>query len=355
LDNVTHTLFGWTLARSGIGRGTPYATATLLLASNAPDADIVTVFTGGGLEYLASHRGPTHGPLGFAGLGVLTAALVFAYARYRAWRGADRIERPLAYFGRLCAIGAAGVVLHALMDLPTSYGTRLLSPFLPTWYAFDWMPIVDIYLLAILGGGLVLARRRDRSARMRIARGVLALVIFDYTGRALLHDRALAEAAMRTANGTDAPCLARPTLSRHPMALARDVPPRTYLQAAALPTFLSPFEFRIVRQYPRGYELSERTLLRDGPVRALWIDADDGPAIARAAATRTGRVFLAFSRFPAADVETAPSGETTVRFMDLRFMGTPLRLEPHPQARVPSAMTVRLDVRGRVIGEHLGN
>ena len=66
-------------------------------------------------------------------------------------------------------------------------------------------------------------------------------------------------------------------------------------------------------------------------------------------------MFLGFSRFPAADVETRPSGETIVRFMDLRFMGTPLRLEARPQARVPSAITVRFDGHGRVLGERLGN
>jgi membrane-bound metal-dependent hydrolase YbcI (DUF457 family) len=354
LDNITHSLFGWTLARSGVARDLPYATATLILASNAPDADIVTAFTGGGLEYLAAHRGPTHGPLGFAGLGLLTAALVFLYARHRASRARVPIERPLAYFGQLCAIAVGGVVLHALMDLPTSYGTRLLSPFLPTWYAFDWLPIIDIYLLAILAGGLLRARGRSPATRVRIARVVLVLAALDYAGRAVLHDRALARAAARTAGGVTAPCLTRPTLTRHPSALPDGVPPDTCVQAAALPTFVSPFEFRVVRQYPRGYEISQQTLLDDGPVPGLWIDTEDGPPIERAAATRTGRVFLSFSRFPAADVETQRSGETVVRFIDLRFMGTPLRLEARPQARVPSAITIWLDGSGRVLAEHLG-
>ena len=34
------------------------------------------------------------------------------------------------------------VLLHVLMDLPTSYGTRVLSPF--DWRCLvDWMPIID--------------------------------------------------------------------------------------------------------------------------------------------------------------------------------------------------------------------
>jgi len=354
LDNLTHTLFGWTLARSRVARATPYATATLLLASNAPDADIVTVFTGGGLEYLAAHRGPTHGPLGFAGLGVMTGLLVFLFASARAWRDGRAIERPATLLGRLCATGVAGVTLHALMDLPTSYGTRLLSPFLTTWYAFDWMPIIDIYLLLVLAGGLIVARGRPAAVQARIARAVLLLVALDYAGRAVLHDRALDDASARTADGTPSPCLSSPRLSRHPLPIDRGAPSGTCLQAAALPTFVSPFEFRVVRQYPRGYELSERGVLQRRPVKGLWIDAAHGAAFEAAAATRTGRIFLDFSRFPAADVQSRPSGEAVIRVIDLRFMGTPLKLDARPQARAPSAMTVRLDRAGRVVFEHLG-
>jgi membrane-bound metal-dependent hydrolase YbcI (DUF457 family) len=354
LDNLTHTLFGWTLARSRALRSTPYATATLLIASNGPDADVVTVFTGGGLEYLAAHRGPTHGPLGFAGLGIATAALVFLYARFAAWRSGTRVERPAALFGRLCGLGVAGVTLHALMDLPTSYGTRLLSPFLTTWYAFDWMPIVDIYLLAALAGGLLVARGRPAASQARIARLVLLLMALDYTGRALLHHRALADASATAADGTASPCLSSPALSRHPVALDRGAAPATCLQAAALPTFVSPFEFRVVRRYAGGYELSARDLLAGARTAGLWIDAEGGPDVERAAATRTGRVFLDFSRFPAAGVREGPGGESIVRFIDLRFMGTPFKLDASPQPRAPSAMTVRLDRTGRVVFEQLG-
>src|SRR3954464_11202335 len=59
--------------RARVGRGT---TAALLLASNAPDVDIVTT-AGGALKYLEWHRGLTHGPLGIVGLGIVTAALVW--------------------------------------------------------------------------------------------------------------------------------------------------------------------------------------------------------------------------------------------------------------------------------------
>ena len=39
MDNLTHTLFALTLARTPLGRAGRGTTATLLLASSAPDAD----------------------------------------------------------------------------------------------------------------------------------------------------------------------------------------------------------------------------------------------------------------------------------------------------------------------------
>ena len=50
----------------------------------------------------------------------------------------------------LFAVSALGVLCHILMDFPTSYGTRLLSPFDWHWFAADLMPIVDVYLIAAL-------------------------------------------------------------------------------------------------------------------------------------------------------------------------------------------------------------
>src|SRR6185436_7920933 len=80
LDNVTHSLFAATLARTPLGRAGRGTTTALVLASNAPDIDIVTT-AGGALKYLEWHRGPTHGPIGVIGLGLITAGLVVAGLR----------------------------------------------------------------------------------------------------------------------------------------------------------------------------------------------------------------------------------------------------------------------------------
>ena len=105
------------------------------------------------------------------------------------------------------------MVLHILMDLPTSYGTRLLSPFSWRWHAIDLMPIVDIYLLIVLAAGLFVGRR-SAGLKRRLALVALAFLVLDYGVRAATHQRALSEAARLMAPILPAPCAdaVRPSL-----------------------------------------------------------------------------------------------------------------------------------------------
>src|SRR5690242_6762323 len=129
MDNVTHTLFGATLARTPLARAGRGTTAALVLASNAPDIDIIAALGGGSIKYLQWHRGPTHGPLGVVGLAVVTAVVVWVGRRIydRRRDGAppsntDAAAAPRdASFAMLVAVSAIGIVFHILMDLPTSY------------------------------------------------------------------------------------------------------------------------------------------------------------------------------------------------------------------------------------------
>jgi membrane-bound metal-dependent hydrolase YbcI (DUF457 family) len=356
LDNLTHSLVGYTLARAGLGRQTPYAAATLVIASNVPDLDVVSAFSGGSVGYLAAHRGPTHGPLGFLLLGGATALFVLGWI---AWRSRSDVTRPRPsrrMAVQLVGLALCGSAIHALMDLPTSYGTRLFSPFVWTWYAFDWLPIIDIYLWALLVLGLILAWRLPR-ARRPIAIGVLVLVLVNYAGRAGLHEWAIRNGAVYTANGAARPCVSAPTLVRHPSVIEAGFGgPDACIQAAALPTFFSPFRWRIVRQYPNGYEISERDLLADSSEwPSMWLPSESGVEVARARATHTGRVFLNFSRFPAAHVvQIRPMG-TTVRLVDARFVGAVLGFGTDSPAQAPFVVTVEIGPQGNVLREQLGN
>ena len=73
MDNVCHTLVGIAAARAGLNTKTALATATLAIASNLPDIDVLAFATG--IPSVALRRGWTHGvlaqallPLAFAGV-----------------------------------------------------------------------------------------------------------------------------------------------------------------------------------------------------------------------------------------------------------------------------------------------
>ena len=371
---MTHTLVGATLARTRlarVGRGT---TAALLLSSNAPDIDIVAA-AGGATKYLEWHRGPTHGPLGLVGLGLASAAIVWFGQRIVEARRANdpkasepRAAADRASFAALAAVSMIGVLVHILMDLPTSYGTRLLSPFSWRWYAFDWMPIIDIYLLmvlaaALLGGGTEVQRRTKASI-------ALILIAANYGLRAASHHRAL-DVAPRLFGPTlpelcDAPPPSPPVIESWPRTAPSPPLPgrRCLVEIAAMPTFGSPFSWRIIAQMSNAYEIHDIDLLdarfrnpesgSDAPWRLtlrypnVWTRE-----VERAAASDVARVFLGFSRFPAARSAVGPHGDGTVRWSDMRFAGGIAGLEQPTRSVNPFTVVVRLGADGRIVEERI--
>jgi membrane-bound metal-dependent hydrolase YbcI (DUF457 family) len=338
LDNLTHSLFGLTLARTPLSRAGRGTTAALFLASNAPDIDVL-VTLGGTVNYLRYHRGPTHGPLGVIGLAAVVAALVWAGGRK--WKAAH--TDPPASFGMLWAVSIAGIVGHILMDLPTSYGTRPLSPFVWTWFAVDWMPIVDMYLLAILGGGLWFARSRKDDPlaavrRRRAAVVALTLMAVNYGVRAVAHHTAIQQAPQVFGGQLPEWCdrSVKPGWSidywpRFREASTRGASAtRCLVEIAAVPNFVSPFRWRVIAQLSNAYEVRDVDLLSGQGIaadeaiatRVLSVRVPNHwtAAVVDAATAPTARVFLDFSRFPAARSVIDEDGTATVRWSDLRFI-----------------------------------
>jgi membrane-bound metal-dependent hydrolase YbcI (DUF457 family) len=334
MDNLTHTLFAITLGRTPLARAGRGVTPTLILASNAPDIDFVSA-AGGALSYLHWHRGPTHGPLGVIGLGLVTAGLVWTARRL--FTRSEAGER--ASFPALAAIGMVGVLLHILMDLPTQYGTRIFSPLDVQWYAVNWMPIVDVYLLTVLAGGLAIgsiaARRsasvsRTRNARSWSAGIVLLFMLGNYGLRASSHEAALASApeafgATLPPTCPDAP--SRRAVDRWSRETAHGrrshVAPSCLLELVALPTFVSPFEWRLVARLSNAYEARTINILREAARASSGIQRypdEWTPAVVSAADSEPGLTFLGFARFPAARSVPAPDGTTIVQWTDVRFL-----------------------------------
>lgn len=366
MDNLTHTLFGLTLARTPLGRSGRGVTTALVLASNAPDIDFV-MGARGNAAYLQWHRGPTHGPLGIVVLGAVVALLVRGGQRYFGRRRPG--DDPEAPFSMLMAASFIGVLCHILMDFPTSYGTRLLSPFNWHWFATDLMPIVDVYLIMILVVGLLFGSA-SAEARRRNAAIVLVLMAANYGVRAVARYQAISLAPRvfgptwpQRCDGGAHDDRALVSIWPRQSPAAPSSGSRCLVEVAAMPSFFSPFRWRLIAQMSNAYELHDVDVL-DARLRRP-AEADEAPwriavrypnvwtpAVLDAAMARIPQVFLGFSRFPAARSFSDPrTGETTVRWNDMRF-ATGLNIDQ--RARDLFVVTVRLASDGRVIDQRLG-
>ena len=137
MENVTHTIVGLMMARTGLEKTTARGAGMMMIAANIPDIDAYYWFTDR-LRYLDHHRAYTHS-LGFAPLMALLPMLLVK-ARF-SWR--------------TYAASLAGVLSHLLLDWTNPYGIQLLLPFSPRRVMLDITNIADIWIWAILFMGLL--------------------------------------------------------------------------------------------------------------------------------------------------------------------------------------------------------
>ena len=97
-------------------------------------------------------------------------------------------------FGWLSLISAAGVAIHLLYDLVTTWGTMLLYPFSSERFALDWLFIVDLVTWTLPVGVLVVSARRPDRGRAAVVIWLLALVVYGATA-AGIHGRAVSAVA----------------------------------------------------------------------------------------------------------------------------------------------------------------
>ena len=126
-----------------------------------------------------------------------------------------------------------------------------------------------------------------------------------------------------------------------------------------MPTFLSPFTWRVIAQLSNGYEIRDINLIEARPAArslrpvALHFPNEWTPQVVNASESHVGRVYLGFSRFPAARAVVSPDGTAMVSWTDMRFTARPLRLD-QTLRRDPFVAIVRLDAAGRIVEERFG-
>ena len=159
LDNLTHALAGAALSRVGLDRTTPLATATLVLAANAPDVDVLAYARGEHFA-LAFRRGITHGLPALVLLPALVAGAVVAWDR--GVRRRRRPDAPPARPGALLGLAWLGALTHPVLDWMNTYGMRWGLPFDGAWTYGDALFIVDPWLWLLLGAAAALGGPHGR-------------------------------------------------------------------------------------------------------------------------------------------------------------------------------------------------
>lgn len=298
MDNVCHTLVGAALGEAGLKRHTRFANATLMIASNLPDVDVLVFATS--TPAVAFRRGWTHGPIAQALLPVVLTVMMLGIAR--AFPAAAHTMPARA--GWLLLVSYLGVLSHVLLDLLNPYGLRILAPFSWQWFYGDTLFIIDPWLWLTLGAGVWMARRRTAAAPARRALVVSAIyIVLMVVAARAARDFVVAEwSRVHGANPRAVMVGPRPVTP-----LTRDV---------------------VIDAGPRY----ERGTFRWLPRRVIFEPAtipknEEDPRVARARAAPNIRGFLVWSRFPFWTLSPVDDG-TLVTVRDMRFAGqTPARFE----------------------------
>jgi inner membrane protein len=299
MDNVTHTLVGVALARAGFRRVTPHATLLLILATNIPDIDILSL-SGGQLADFEIHRGYTHTLLALPLMALLCVGLT-------ALVGTEKIPVLKAW-----AVACVGVASHLLLDWTNSFGIRPLLPFSSRWFYLDLNGLYDGLIITMLILALVwpwfvglvsseIGGSKQRGQGSSIA--VLLFLLLFEGARWGLHGRALNLLNSRLYGG--------------------EVP----VQVAALPDPNNPFRWTGVVETADSFRLLQTTsvdISNTGDAR-VFAKPTKGKMYKALLDYEPFRYMAYFSRFPVWQFDPVTLGAGVGRrvdMTDLRF-GTP--------------------------------
>jgi inner membrane protein len=340
MDTLTHILTGVVIAKAiddekiG-GWGTVAGVAMGLF----PDSDFVLGLINRqfAIEY---HRAFTHSLL-----------LIPVYALLFSWLLTKISRRPT--FWRFYKICLPVLVSHVLLDLFTSYGTMILSPFWNYRFTWDLLFIIDLTFLALVAIPFLIGLFWRTKARW-LSRGSLAGLAMYLLFCGVQHHRAI-ELAKTFAQ-----------------SLNEEV-----IEVAALPQPLSPFRWgNYIETRDRVYQgfvdlLMKRSPLPTNPPRSADVDGtgflgrfrrwkqmdglyhpascvrylsyqkdDRSPWVEKAMDTKGGKFYYWFARFPLAKEVASNNGTHRVEFTDVRFF--------IPGIRMPFSYYIELDDTGRV-------
>jgi inner membrane protein len=339
LEPITHFLTGACIARAGLNRKTALATATVTLAAEAPDLDVLGEFKGPVFGF-AHHRGFTHSILG----AVLVAGLVVG-VMYLIWRlrgGPVKNPKLPPRWGLLFCFAYLAALSHLLLDFTNNYGLRPFWPFSEKWYSWDIVFIVEPIMLIFLLAGLLMPaifnlvveeigpRRKTPYGRIGATLALLGIVAL-WGIRDFEHRRAVSALEARQYLGADP------------------------IRVSAYPLWWSPFRWNGVVETQNFFAVMEADSLAPDvdPEADMQIRYKPEETAVTLAAKKSylGRVYLDWAKYPIIETEPLEFGQQgyIVRFKDLRFD------YPGRRGRNVLSASVVLDRNLRVVEESFGS
>ncbi|MGH8594053.1 MAG: metal-dependent hydrolase [Gammaproteobacteria bacterium] len=307
MDTLTHALSGVLVCRSLSPPARFDARLTLVgfFSSAFPDIDYLITWVDP-LVYLNLHQGWTHSVILLPLWALLVSAILWPF-----------IGKALAA-RKLYVLCAAGITIHILGDVITSYGTQVFAPLSTRRLALDYTFVIDPYLSALIV--LAIVTSAVKKSRRLAAVGLAMLAC--YVGlQGLLHQRAI-DLAGQTADEPAvvhalpqpfSPCNWKLVAQRGEsyeqtyVTFCDSLPsplafyPKTWPLSTAIAAYHAPSAAPWTRHFRYGDESLDRMIVHEG-----W----DHPLF---------RGFREFAELPALLGVEKTTDETCVWFTDLRF------------------------------------
>jgi membrane-bound metal-dependent hydrolase YbcI (DUF457 family) len=148
LENIAHTFLGSALAQAGLKKLSGMGMATLVIAANLPDIDLVWSFYSY-TSYLIHHRGFTHSFIGIIPQMFILSAIMYFFGK---WQKSKDPEKPDVNFGGLLLLSCLGLLSHLGLDYLNDYGIRPYLPVNETKFFSASIFILDAWFWLLLGG-----------------------------------------------------------------------------------------------------------------------------------------------------------------------------------------------------------